>query len=109
MEAALSTRTFPDLHPEIRNQIYRYLFQGQKVKIRKQDVMGRRERKRFSTKIENAKNDHTIVRDRKIGTNILFTCKKILAEAKPLLLNVAVFDISLNCLLSKARGEFPSP
>ena len=67
------TRSFFDLAPETRNQIYQYVFKGQKVKIRKEDNMSKNERKRAHKTMKDAK-EHAIVRDRAISLNILFTC-----------------------------------
>lgn len=79
-------KTFLDLPAEIRNKIYRYLFNGQEIAIRHDDKTttwqdsGRVVVKRW------------LSRDRALGLNILFASKATLAEARPMLLVLGSFE-----------------
>ncbi len=84
----LEPKSFSDFPPEIRNKIYRFLFDGQEIAIRPLD-----------TTTTWRRNGNLIVRnwisrDQAFGLNILFASKGTLAEAKPMLLALATFDIS---------------
>ena len=98
------TVSFLDLAPETRNQIYGYLFQDQTIMISNQDRMGQRERERSGISWEEAE-DRVILRDQSIGLNLLLTCNTVLAEAKPLLLGVAVFNINFDVILNHRTGS----
>ena len=84
---ATSGKSFFDLAPEIRNEIYHHLFDDLKVTVQKKDT------------------DHfypgrppvrTIVRQRMMGLNIIFVSKQCYAEARPILLSAAEFNIVTN-------------
>ncbi|KAJ9605569.1 hypothetical protein H2200_010226 [Cladophialophora chaetospira] len=81
-----SRKALTDLAPELRIQIYRFLFNGQIVKVNRKYEWEQR--------------------DRKLGLNILFTSKLCLAEAKPILLAMAVFQLRMfNLLSTRLRPE----
>lgn len=75
-------KSFLDLPPEIRNNIYHQLFDGQEVKIR---------------------NHHC--HDRHIGTNLIFTSKQCLQEARPVLLSTTGFNVDLIYMYTGRRGR----
>jgi hypothetical protein len=89
-------KTFFDLAPETRVEVYRQLFKGQVIMIRGQDeVMERRreKKKRFE-------------RDRAMGLNIMFVSRTCLAEAKATILSVATFDINLTSMLRNGNEKY---
>ncbi|KAJ9605564.1 hypothetical protein H2200_010221 [Cladophialophora chaetospira] len=76
---------FFDLAPEVRNLIYHYLF-DRKIVIRETDF-----------KVVHYDGELVRIpifrRDRSLGSNILFVSKRFHAEAKPILMSVATFDL----------------
>jgi hypothetical protein len=89
-------KTFFDLAPETRVEVYRQLFKGQVIMIRGQDeVMGRNreKKKRFE-------------RDRAMGLNIMFVSRTCLAEAKATILSVATFDINFTSMLRNGSETY---
>lgn len=100
--------SFLDLAPETRSQIYHHLFRGQKVVIRKKDAIGKEERARGKYSRRQIARGK-ITRDRAMGLNILFVCKAVLAEAKPVLLTDATFDLDFDSLISRAYSTTPTP
>jgi len=90
--AARKPNSFVDLPLELRNMVYRSLFSGQDVSLRKddQDSMVEFHKPRFLVP--------TIQRNQSLGLNILFVSKACLLEAKAALLNEANFYLEFNQL-----------
>ncbi|KAJ9605592.1 hypothetical protein H2200_010249 [Cladophialophora chaetospira] len=90
-------KTFFDLAPEIRIQIYRHLFQGQVIVIRGQDYVIKGKKKEKAMRYE---------RDREIGLNMMLVNKTCLAEVKAVALSVAVFDINFTSMLKVGSPNY---
>ncbi|KAJ9605566.1 ferrochelatase hem15 [Cladophialophora chaetospira] len=98
-----ASKSFLDLAPEIRNQIYYLLFDGQRVTIRdKATKDAPRTRPRNSQPKPDTWGPCTA------GTNIIFASKQCLAEAKPILLSVADFDVDISAMFFERRGRSSS-
>ncbi|OCT48604.1 hypothetical protein CLCR_04006 [Cladophialophora carrionii] len=90
-------KTFFDLAPEARVEVYRQLFKGHVIVIRGQDeIIVRRRRE----KLKRFERDHAM------GLNILFVSKACLAEAKPVALSVATFDINFTSMLRNGTEKY---
>ena len=86
MRAKEVPKSFLDLPTEIRLQVYETLFKDKTIKIRQSDR---------KANIGLLGGVIVITRDRAMGLNILLASKTTLAEAKPVLLSEASFDINL--------------
>jgi hypothetical protein len=92
--------SFFDLAAETRNQIYHHLFDGQQIHIREKDDDDEIEEQ--PEVWENAPDKPPpaqwliIHRNQAMGLNLLLASKQCLAEAKPVLLGSATFDIKVD-------------
>jgi hypothetical protein len=96
--------SFLDLPPEVRLMIYRLLFKDGLIIIRQADFWWQE----YLRADCNWEERPSVLRDRRMGLNILSTCKLCLYEAKAVLLQMATFDVNfgLTCSLkpSETRG-----
>ncbi|KAJ9605568.1 hypothetical protein H2200_010225 [Cladophialophora chaetospira] len=96
---SMSFRFF-DLPPELRNRIYYFLFKGQEIAIRHVDT---------TTTWRRSDGAHIVKRwvsrERKVGANIIFASKSALAEARPMLLYLASFDLKPNHLFPTSANN----
>jgi hypothetical protein len=92
--------SFFDLATETRNQIYHHLFDGQLIHIREKD-----DPDEIEEQAEDCPNNHykappamwlMVRRNQAMGLNLLLASKQCLAEAKPILLGSATFDIKVD-------------
>lgn len=91
--------SFFDLAAETRNQIYHHLFDGQLIHIREKDDGDEIEEQPedWPNKPHGVPPKWLIIRRNKaMGLNLLLASKQWLAEAKPILLNSATFDIKVD-------------
>lgn len=90
-------RNFFDLPPEIRNNIYHQLFDGQKVDVCAKDIE--------YSEYRRQQNERIHPRDRRMGLNIIYVSKQCLQEARPILLSTAEFGVDLSYMYTGRRGR----
>lgn len=99
-----------ELAAEIRLHIYSCLFEGQTVCIRPADDLDEQRRLWYERRVSLLTDprppsrpfycSNEFARDKAMGLNILFASKTCLAEAKPVLLAKATFDIDFDAWFS---------
>ncbi|KAK7885040.1 hypothetical protein LTR67_010743 [Exophiala xenobiotica] len=96
--------SFLDLPPEVRLMIYRLLFKDGVIVIRQADFWKEQDRRANYCIWEERPSGW---RDRRMGLNILSTCKLCLHEAKAVLLQMATFDVNFGstCSLEPSQTQ----
>jgi hypothetical protein len=89
-------RSFFDLAPEIRNQIYHHLFDNLNIIIQERYVRSVPPHGPPATKI---------LRKREMGLNIIFVSRQCYAKARPILLSAAEFAVDIPAMLTGRRGR----